>query len=279
MKNILLVFTIAFFSTAMAQNRSITDVPPGTEGWKFDSLVYSQNIEINKDIVENGVQIDVRFVFPVQVSAGIDLKEIQSLFGRFLLMDFAFTGTPQEAFDKIVERFIVQAKEYTDYFKEEENTGHYWGYEEIWGCDVSFDQGYAMSVCSGGYSYTGGAHGMYGSSYFNIDKRDGTLITEELLFRSGYGNNLAALIQNEIVQRNQSEDETDHIGLFDEVEEVRPNKNFYFSEYGIVYCYNIYEIAPYVQGMIEIEIPYEQILPLVNEKYLPVIKSIINKTI
>ena len=43
-------------------------------------------------------------------------------------------------------------------------------------------------------------------------------------------------------------------------------RNFYLSEKGITFYYNIYEIAPYVMGPVEITLPYEIMSHLLSDE-------------
>jgi hypothetical protein len=48
--------------------------------------------------------------------------------------------------------------------------------------EISMDTKDVITVAISDYSYIGGAHGMRGTGYRNIDKRSGTLIKEDLFF-------------------------------------------------------------------------------------------------
>ena len=47
--------------------------------------------------------------------------------------------------------------------------------------------------------------------------------------------------------------------------DLEPTENFYLSEKGITFYYNIYEIAPYVMGPVEITLPYEIMSHLLSD--------------
>lgn len=246
------------------------------EGWKFDTLSIARKVHIDNDTAKDGMQINLSFIYPVSVPANLNLSEVQNTFSRVFLWEQDFTGTPDEAFQKEIDKYVKAAEEKAVFWKDWE-AGQYIpfsGYEDTKVSQIESDTEYVVTISLNYYSYEGGAHGMHGLHYFNIDKRSGTLITEEELFKPGYENRVAALIQQDIEKVNSSPDEDSHIGLLVELSEIKPNRNFLLSPAGMTYVYNIYEIAPYVQGPVEAVVPYEELMTLVNEKYLPVIQSL-----
>jgi len=243
--------------------------------WKFDSLSISRRVHIDNDTLKDGMMINLKLVYPVSVPESLNLKEVQNVFSCFFLGDKSFTGTPEEAFEKQLNAYIAEAELYAEVFKKEEN-GPYEtlsNFVESEYCSIAANTEYLITIYHSSDFYTGGAHGGFGVNYLNIDKRDGTTIAESQLFKSGYESELALLIQDVIIQRNSSPDEDEHIGLLVDIETVKPNRNFLFSDEGLTYIYNIYEITPYVQGIVEIVIPYVQLIPLIDERYFPVVQS------
>lgn len=252
---------------------------PGKEPWKFDTLTCSKRIHIDNDTTKGGMKLDLNFVYPVSVPSSLNLKELQDTFARFFLGDEmpGFKGTIHEAFDETVKRYTKQAQEYAEDWKEMEGLTaiSFSDYQDSRHIEVMTDTIDLITISDSYSAYVGGAHGAYGTTYYNIDKKDGALLTEKRLYKPGYESKLAGIIQNVVAERNNSQNEDDHIVLLVELEEVLPNQNFYFSNKGIVYVYNIYDIAPYSQGMVKIVIPYNaELLGLVNEQYLPLIKKL-----
>lgn len=233
--------------------------------WKFDSLTLSKRVQYVEDgiAIKGGMRVNYKIVYPVSVPDNLSLKEIQGIFIRAFLGEENSTGTVQETFNRLLEEYSG-AEEYSA------DSDDY-GYEDTRILHILTNTQNLLTVAFSTSEYTGGAHGLFGVSYLSIDKRNGTAVTEKTLFKSDYKNKLSSLIQGVIADRNSSQDEDEHIGLLVDLLEVKANQNFYLSENGLVYVYNIYEIAPYAQGLVEIILPYKDILPLVNEKYLSII--------
>lgn len=65
-----------------------------------------------------------------------------------------------------------------------------------------------------------------------------------------------------------------HVATHEELEdmgytstgELVPTENFCLNPDGITFHYNIYEIAPYVMGAIQITLPYDALSHLLNDE-------------
>ncbi|MDH6308994.1 hypothetical protein M2451_001548 [Dysgonomonas sp. PFB1-18] len=275
MKSTFILFLATVF-LATSCNSKKTESSSG-DTWKFDSLTVDKRVHINNDVTKDGMLIKFNFVYPTSVPESLNLKEVQNIFACIITGKNDFQGTPQEAFDQALTKSTADAEELAkDMGNEDLEYTHFSNFELMRSSEISMDAKDVITVAVSDYSYTGGAHGMHGTSYRNIDKRSGTLIKEDQLFKPGYADKLAILIQNEIERRNnaESKNEVEAIPLLEDVKDVKPNGNFYFTKDGVTYAYNIYEISPYSQGIVEITIPHEQITPLVNDQYLQVIDNL-----
>ncbi len=114
--------------------------------------------------------------------------------------------------------------------------------------------------------YTGGAHSDYSVNFINIDldimkdvKLDDLLLPSyeaelnlagEKIFRKSYG--------------LSPEQDLNKAGFSFENNTFVLNDNFGITEKGLLFYFNIYEIAPYAMGTIDILIPYNQIQNLID---------------
>ncbi|MBQ4642291.1 MAG: DUF3298 domain-containing protein [Oscillospiraceae bacterium] len=62
-------------------------------------------------------------------------------------------------------------------------------------------------------------------------------------------------------------------------EDENLDQKWYFSQNGLCFYFEPYEIAPYTSGVITVEIPYEKLKDLLYESYLPEDRDITNGTI
>lgn len=249
------------------------DTKTDTLTWKFDSLSYNKRVP-GKD----GMLVDIRFKYPVSAPTDIDLQKVQTAFSRNFakgINGINPTNSPQDVYKKVVNEHVEGAKSQAVEFKDIQSEYiTLSSFEDFLKNDIENISKYVITVSSASYQYMGGAHGSSHISFDNIDLRNGSIIQESKLFKAGYKIKLATLIQTEVERRNKSKVEDEHIALLVDISEIQPNENFHLSKEGIVYVYNQYEISPYVQGIVEITIPYNKIKPLLNSNYLEVIENI-----
>ena len=116
-----------------------------------------------------------------------------------------------------------------------------------------------LNLCASYYSYSGGAHGMYASSYYVLDlQKKKRVMLIDLFDEKG----LKAL--NQLLEKHYrskygvSPTETlEEGGLFEN--SISANENFYITGKGIGFVYHPYEIASYAMGEIELFIPFKEI--------------------
>jgi len=95
-------------------------------------------------------------------------------------------------------------------------------------------------------SYTGGTQGYKSFNYFNFDLKTGHWLEESDIFTDNYQNPLANLLRKKILEQNPQALSLDS---------VQPNSNFYVSDEGITYLFNVSEI-PLNAVETEVFLPY-----------------------
>jgi len=105
------------------------------------------------------------------------------------------------------------------------------------------------------FHYAGGAHGYYGEFFTNVDLKTGRKLAIKDIFSQSGEETLTATIREMIA---------DDLSNYNLVSEIKPTNNFYFDfeDEGVVFVYNPYEIAPHSSGIIDIYIPFDEIVPL-----------------
>lgn len=109
------------------------------------------------------------------------------------------------------------------------------------------------------YSYTGGAHGNYGTGFICLDLTSNKkLELSEILNTPGL-NQLPKLLEKKFrMQYKLSEkDPLTEGGLFEN--KIEPNENFYLTGKGIGFNYVPYEISSYAVGEISLYIPFTEL--------------------
>lgn len=115
-------------------------------------------------------------------------------------------------------------------------------------------------------NYTGGAHGMYSTVFFNYNVGKGKEIFLHDLLEPTRRADLTRLGE-ELFRKQEGLNANDALepAYFFEDGKFYLNDNYTLTEDGLLFLYNIYEIKPYVAGQTKLLIPYRALEPLLNE--------------
>jgi hypothetical protein len=113
------------------------------------------------------------------------------------------------------------------------------------------------------YSFSGGAHGNYGTGHYVIDMRNEKLLALQDIITDTA--ELSILLEKNFrrmykVPANQS---LVDYGLF--TNQISPNENFFLTQKCLGFTFNPYEIGPYAAGQIIIYIPLKEFTPLLTD--------------
>ncbi len=121
-----------------------------------------------------------------------------------------------------------------------------------------------LSLCESDWTYTGGAHGNYGSGFTCIDLQDKKVWKLEDIV--GDKNALLAVAEKDI--RKQFDIPKGH--SLDSrllVDELEITDNFFLTHKGITLSYTPYEIASYADGEVLVFIPFNKIMDLLTPAF------------
>lgn len=137
---------------------------------------------------------------------------------------------------------------------------------------IAFESPKLLTFAFISYTYTGGAHGNHGTSYTSFDLTKNKALTLNDVLGENGKKMLRSLLEKNF-RRQFNLKPTDSLkdgGLFEN--KIEPNENFYVTEKGIGFCYNPYEIGPYVMGEINIFIPFSDIKNLLKDDFRKLIE-------
>jgi len=268
MKKISIFLVVLVTILASCKKNTSEPAVSNQDKWEFDQLSIKKEIFAKNDSTKKGMELTLEFNYPVDVPHDSILKEIQHNFIIAFAGDLYGNMTPEEAFNSFEKKVEEEALELgKNAIDDGPDFGTYFNHIKTTVLDTTAITITAKSEIE---NYTGGAHGLYNANYFNIDLRTGKLIGENDLFKGGYEKQITELLENKAKTTKNSMG--DEIMLFEPVD-IQPNGNFYFTNEGIVYVYNQYEIAPYSEGLIEIIIPYENVQDLIAPPYKTLITA------
>lgn len=269
----LLTASFFFFSCGNNMNKN-------TGSLEFDSIQVNETAHLFSDTTKPACNLIINLAFADQ-SSDTRLKDsLNTYFISACLGDKYIAMQPEEAIKEYTKKYISDYRSDLEplYQKEANDSssdvGAWYSYYKYIQSHVQF---YAKDLLIYRYryeEYTGGAHGIYMTSFLNIDLRTLSPIRLDNLFAEGYEEALTDLLWNQLMAMHKvtSREELEEMG-YASTGELAPTENFYLSKEGITFYYNVYDIAPYVMGAIEISIPWEMLQHLLKED-LTIINSI-----
>lgn len=274
----LLVFLLAtsgfFFSCGNIMNKN-------TGALKFDSIAVNETTHLFGDTAKPSSNLIINFTYATQ-SSDVKLKDsLNSFFLSLCFGDKYRTLTPQEAVEKYKETYVTNYRNDLEpmYKKDEQEPENkesmlsWYSYYKTIESQVQFYQKDLLVYRTRYDEFTGGAHGVYNTTFLNIDLNSLEPIRLEDLFIPDYKEALTDLLWNQLMADN-------HVTTHQELEDMgyattgdlEPTENFYLNEEGITFYYNIYDITPYVMGPVKISLPYEAVQQILNKD-----NSVLNK--
>lgn len=103
----------------------------------------------------------------------------------------------------------------------------------------------------------GAAHGNHSTAYVNFDMTNGKIITISDLFKEGYKDSLTKLVRNKL--------KTSDYNLLIPISQVPLSDEFAITSKGILFSYDPYEIAPYSDGTVQVELSIGEITDLLSD--------------
>lgn len=131
-------------------------------------------------------------------------------------------------------------------------------FSEIKDCNVQYNANGLLVIDYMFYTYTGGAHGMYGNVFYclDVDQKKILALNDVLQADSTTMENL--LEKHFRTQYNIGNQPLTSV-LFNE--KISATNNFYLNQKGIGFVYNPYDIAAYAMGPVNIFIPFSELMP------------------
>ena len=133
-------------------------------------------------------------------------------------------------------------------------------YEESRWAQVVYNTNNILVIGLTYYDYTGGAHGMSGTSFINLNTNTNTVIKLEDFFNTADSMVLKDLLVKNVRQVRSIPDTTtlQDAGLFVEGNNLPIPRNYYVTPSGIMFEYSLYEIASYSEGQLTFFIPFKE---------------------
>jgi hypothetical protein len=201
----------------------------------------------------------IRFEYPEFLDMGSDqvLKSLQSNIESILLTDLAGTNPQTSA-----EIFI---QDYADFLSESDEDYVVGWYDERY-MQWVYTSPKMVSLMFVWNSYYGGAHPNVTITYYNYDPVTGKKMELKDVFTSDGLASLQELAEQEfrVVRELDPEENLEEAGFWFDEGRFELSNNFTFTDSGILFYYNPYEIASYADGPTEVMLPFDLIKPLMK---------------
>lgn len=190
--------------------------------------------------------------------------------------------SPQEAVERKCQSYFSDyRKEVKSYYEAEIKSGMsyqdlpaWYNYTYEINTDLRIVQDSIVNFSVTHYDYTGGAHPSTFTTWTNFNILTGKILTKKEVFQENTDPKIIELIQKSLLTEANRRLETDTItslqglrenGVLLNVDLYVP-ENFLITAEGISFLFNRYDIAPYVVGDFQLDIPYTEIRNLMKMK-------------
>ncbi|WP_456061653.1 DUF3298 domain-containing protein [Bacteroides clarus] len=250
---------------------------------EFDSIQVNETAHLFGDTAKPACNLIINLTY---ASRSADEKMKDSLNTYFLSACFGekYMGmTTEEAVKKYTEKYVGDYRKDLEpmYRKDEqdkenaEDMGAWYSYYKGIESHVQLYTGHLLVYRIDYNEYTGGAHGIYMSTFLNLDLKTLSPIRLDDLFEGDYKEALTDLLWKQLMADNNvsTRQELEDMG-YATTGDLEPIENFYLDPTGITFYYNVYEIAPYVMGATKITLSYEDIAHLMNGEFITLSSAI-----
>ena len=245
-----------------------------TGALQFDSIQVNETAHLFSDTAKPACNIIINFAYPVKSSDDMLKDSLNSYFISACFGDKYIGEKPEEVVKQYTENYISEYRRdlepmYAEDEKDKEDEssiGAWYSYYKGIESHVQYYKKHLLVYRINYNEYTGGAHGIYMSTFLNMDLRTLSPIRLDDIFVGEYQEALTDLLWNQLMADNKvtTRQEVEDMG-YTSTGDLEPTENFYLSPKGITFYYNIYEIAPYVMGPVEITLPYEIMSHLLSD--------------
>ena len=241
----------------------------------FDSIKVNKTVYLLGDTALPSCNIDINYTYPIAKDStlqdSIDYYLILNCFGSDYIKKGGINLSAAELVDKYVQNYThIYIKDVQPLYVEEikehpedkpESFGWFSYFKEI-KSDVAYQNAHLLVYRCYINEFTGGAHGVYFTNFFNIDLNTNRRLLLSDIFTGDYQEAVSNLIWEALMKKEnvKSRDALEDMG-YGALGPIMPIDNFYLSPQGITFYYNIYDIAPFAMGPTEVMVPYSQLKP------------------
>jgi len=207
-------------------------------------------------ITDEGACVSLQFIYPEFAGDEIMTQKLR---------EWTYKQIYQFEEDRISEPSLEELstewfKDYDQYARQIEGYNISWTLERR--VDLVLDTRNVVSLHFNEFSFTGGAHPVQIDIFRSFEKPDGTILTlNELTYDDAQLEQLKVMAEEQFrFSYELLEDESLEDAGFHFLDgEFYLTENFAFTDFGLLFYYNVYEVAPYATGPIAVELSYDDL--------------------
>lgn len=233
---------------------------------EFDSIQVNKTAHLFGDTAKPACNLVINFSYPVKASDELLKDTLTKYFISACFGDKYIGEQPKEVVKQYTDAYVQEYRRDLEPMyledekdKEEESAiGAWYSYYKGIESHVQLYEKNFLVYRIDYNEYTGGAHGIYMSSFLNMDLGLMRPLRLDDIFVGEYQEVLTDLIWNQLMADNDAKtrSEVEDMG-YGSTGEIAPTENFYLDKEGITFYYNVYDITPYAMGPVSISIPYQ----------------------
>jgi Deacetylase PdaC/Protein of unknown function (DUF3298) len=234
--------------------------------YRFNATYFSAIEPLFKERKEPKNEINATILYPFSEDKSPAAAFLKKEIAKHLLGDSLMRVRPTKTAFGIFEVMKqVSMAEYTESQKDvtpkeimEDNDVNSYSYTSQNDMSILWNKDSLLSIGFYNYSYTGGAHGNYGTATVTYDLKKQIVLTYDDVFTA----NSRAILTDELEKAYRKKYSlSPKIKLEDALlaAKIEPNDNFCLTGTGVLFTYSPYEIASYAEGEIQLFIPFKKI--------------------
>lgn len=239
-----------------------------------DTLHYSIQLaykleEKAKDYTQNDIT-KIVFTYPQvdSFSATVIMDSVNTLVQDLLLQDM-MGEVRYENLEERMTQFLQEYKEHKQEMIEFQLPSSNWVFEMK--IDVLLNRPSLVSLRINKLEFTGGAHANSWTNYLTVDLTTGKVVDLKELFIDDFESQLLTISEAAFKRTVNLDADTNLVETHYEFStgEFMLPPNFSVGTDGLHFYYNPYDLGPFALGAISFEIPYQEILSIIDTSILP----------
>lgn len=239
-----------------------------TGALEFDSIQVNETAHLFGDTAKPACNLLINFAYPVKSSDELLKDTLDKYFISACFGDKYMGEKPKEVVKQYTETYVSEYRRdlepmYLEDEKDKENeasVGAWYSYYKGIESHVQLYEKNLLVYRINYNEYTGGAHGIYMTTYLNFDLGLMRPLRLDDIFAGEFQESLTDLIWNQLMADNKAKTraELEDMG-YGSTGEIAPTENFYLNKDGITFYYNVYDITPYAMGPVEVSLPFQML--------------------